>query len=110
MKTTSKRARMTLPDQAPRNQTKEEDAGTKRLRSNLVGLNDVPTLYVDGFFGASFTGDTIKLNFISIRNDPVLDQRYNQAEFVMAVSFQSLVSTRDAINQVLAEFQGKHAP
>jgi hypothetical protein len=106
VKPPSKRTRTTRPDtQEKIARSGDGDQGVKALRSTLVGLNDVPTLYVDGFYGASYTGETIKLNFISIRNDPIVNQRYNKAEFVMAVSFQSLVSTRDAINKVLAEFE-----
>lgn len=71
----------------------------------LLGLEAAPSLAVDGFQGAVITNGVVKINFFTVRNDPVHGRRFRKAECVMSISLQSLAATRDALDVLLNQFE-----
>jgi len=70
----------------------------------LLGLEEAPSLAVDGFQGAVITNGVVKINFFTVRNDPV-QGRFRKAECVMSISLASLAATRDAFDTLLNQFE-----
>lgn len=71
----------------------------------LLGLEDAPSLAVDGFQGAVITNGVVKINFFTVRNDPIQGRRFRKAECVMSISLASLAATRDAFDALINQFE-----
>lgn len=75
----------------------------------VIGIQEAPEIFVDGFRGVMTNGQTVKINFFQNRFDAGTEETLKIAAFTMVMAVSDFIAIAQALPKLLEEFQEKGA-